>query len=154
MLILQLACSEQTCHWEPENLVRVRAKSLQFCSTLCDPMDYSPPGSTVHGIFQTRILKWAAIPFSRGSSWPRDRTHVSCISCLGRQILYKCTTWGAWVMVKVKYNMHHGWEQQAQRSKQSRCQRPHTPPSSVPWLKCKEKVWLTYFSRQFSPPSI
>ena len=81
LLILQLACSEQTCHWEPENLVRVRAKSLQFCSTLCDPMDYSPPSSTVHSIFQTRILKWAAIPFSRGSSWLRYWTCVSWGSC-------------------------------------------------------------------------
>ena len=41
-------------------------------------MDCSPPGSSVHGILQTRILEWVAIPFSRGSSWPRDRTQVSC----------------------------------------------------------------------------
>ena len=47
-------------------------------SDSCDPMDYSPPGSSVHGIFQARILEWVAIPFSRGSSWPRDRTRVSC----------------------------------------------------------------------------
>ena len=45
----------------------------QSCSTLCDPMDCSPPGSSVHGILQTRILEWIAIPFSRGSSQPRDR---------------------------------------------------------------------------------
>ena len=47
-------------------------------------MDCSPPGSSVHGIFQARILEWVAISFSRGSSWPRDRT---CISFTGRQIL-------------------------------------------------------------------
>ena len=41
------------------------------CPTLCDPMDCSPPGSTVHGILQARILEWVAIPFSRGSSWTR-----------------------------------------------------------------------------------
>ena len=52
----------------------------QLCLTLCDPMDYSPPGSPVHGIFQARTLKWVAIPFSRGSSQPRDRTHISCIA--------------------------------------------------------------------------
>ena len=40
----------------------------QSCSTLCDPMGYSPPGSSVHGIFQSRILEWVAIPFSKGSS--------------------------------------------------------------------------------------
>ena len=44
------------------------------CLTLCNPMDCSPPGSSVHGIFWTRILEWVAIPFSRGSSWPKDRT--------------------------------------------------------------------------------
>ena len=47
--------------------------------TLCDPMDCSPPGSSVHGISQARILEWVAIFYSRGSSRPRDRTHVSCL---------------------------------------------------------------------------
>ena len=45
-----------------------------------DPTDCSAPGSSVHGIFQTRISEWVAIPFCRGSSWPRDGTHVSCIT--------------------------------------------------------------------------
>ena len=52
----------------------------QSCLTLCDPMDCSPPGSSVHGILQARILEWVAIPFSRGSSQPRDGTQVSCIA--------------------------------------------------------------------------
>ena len=52
----------------------------QSWATLCDPMDRSPSSSSVHGILQARILEWVAIPFSRGSSWPRDRTHVSCIT--------------------------------------------------------------------------
>ena len=51
----------------------------QSCLTLCDPMDCSPPGSSVQGIFQARILEWVAFPFSRGSSQPRDQTQVSCI---------------------------------------------------------------------------
>ena len=51
----------------------------QSCLTLCDPMDCSPPGSSIHGIFQARILEWAAISFSRGSSRPRDQTLVSRI---------------------------------------------------------------------------
>ena len=46
----------------------------------CDPTDCSPPGSSVHGIFQTIIPEWVAIPFCRGSSWPRDGTHVSCLT--------------------------------------------------------------------------
>ena len=52
----------------------------QSCLTLCDPMDSSLPGSAVHGIFQARILEWAAISFFRGSAQPRDRTWVSCIA--------------------------------------------------------------------------
>ena len=50
----------------------------QSCSTLCDLMDYSPPSSSVHGIFQARTLEWVAISFSKGSSQPRNRTQVSC----------------------------------------------------------------------------
>ena len=56
--------------------------------TLCNLMDYSPWGSSIHGILQARILEWVAIPFSRGSSQPRDQTHISYISCIGRQVLY------------------------------------------------------------------
>ena len=52
----------------------------QSCPTLCDPMDYSPPVSSVHGILQAQILEWVAISFSRGSSRPRDRTQVFRIS--------------------------------------------------------------------------
>ena len=52
----------------------------QLCLTLCDPMDRSPPGSSVHGILQARILEWVAISFSGTSSQPRDRTWVSCIA--------------------------------------------------------------------------
>ena len=48
----------------------------QSCLILCDPIDYRLPGSSVHGILQTRILEWVAVPFSRGSSQPRDRTQV------------------------------------------------------------------------------
>ena len=52
---------------------------VQSCPTLCNPMDYSPPGSSIHGMLQARILEWVAISFSRGSSQPRDQTWVSCI---------------------------------------------------------------------------
>ena len=61
----------------------MHAKSLQSCLTLCDPMDRSLPGSSVHGILQARILEWGAVPFSRGSSQPRDRTRISCVFCNG-----------------------------------------------------------------------
>ena len=52
----------------------------QLCLTLCDPMDRNPPGSSVHGVLQARILEWVAIPFSRGSSHHRDQNQVSCIA--------------------------------------------------------------------------
>ena len=64
-------CSSASClHSDPW---KVRVEVVQSCLTLCDPMDY-----TVHGILQARILEWVAIPFSRGSSQPRDQTQVSC----------------------------------------------------------------------------
>ena len=59
----------------------------QSCPTLCDPVDYSPPGSSVHGILQASILEWVAMPSSRGSSRPREPTRISCVSCTGRQVL-------------------------------------------------------------------
>ena len=55
----------------------------QLCPTLCDPVNCSPPGSSVHGILQARISEWVTISlhqFTRGSSWPRDWTQVSCIA--------------------------------------------------------------------------
>ena len=65
---------------------------VQSCVTLCDPLDHSPPGSSVCGISQARILEWVSITFSRGSSWPRDRI---CVSCIGGQSLYHWAIWEA-----------------------------------------------------------
>ena len=134
-------------------LRKKESEVAQPCPTLCEPMDYSPPGSSIHGIFQARVLEWGAISFSRGSpthftnmvklrtqrqenvcvlshshvwlfttpwtvahqaplsmevsrpeywsglpyppSQLRDRTRVSCISSIGRQVLYICATWEA-----------------------------------------------------------
>ena len=56
----------------------LRVLVAKVCLTLCNPMDYSPPGSSVHEIFQARILEYVAICFSRGSSQPRDQTLFSC----------------------------------------------------------------------------
>ena len=64
----------QFLHSESESEV------AQSCPTLCDPMDCSLPGSSIHGIFQARVLEWVAISFSRGSSWPRDRIRASRIA--------------------------------------------------------------------------
>ena len=65
-----------------------RAKSLESCPTLCDPMDCSLPGFSVPGILQARILEWVALPSSRGSSQARDRTCISFVTCIGSWVLY------------------------------------------------------------------
>ena len=62
--------------------VNMCAKSPQLCSTLWNPMDCSPSGSSVHGILQARILEWVVRPSSRESSWPRDGTSISCVICI------------------------------------------------------------------------
>ena len=69
---------------------------LQSCPALCDPIDCSLPGSSVHGILQAKILEWVAVPFSRGSSAPRDEIGVSYISCVGCWVFFTIrTTWEA-----------------------------------------------------------
>ena len=65
----------------------VHARLPQSCLTLCNPMDWSLPGSCVHRILQARILEWVVISSTRGSSAPRDQTQVSSNSCLGRRVL-------------------------------------------------------------------
>ena len=80
-------------HWcqKTTSLTIVCALNHLSCLTLCDPKNCSSPGSSVHGILQARILEWILIFFSRGSSWPRDWTHISHVSCVGRRVLYhKC----------------------------------------------------------------
>ena len=64
-----------------QEVLCVCAHSLQLCLTLYNPMVYSPLGSSVHEIFQARILERVAMPHSRESSWTRDQTHDSCVSC-------------------------------------------------------------------------
>ena len=60
-------------------LMCVHIHSLQSCLTLCNPMDYSLPGSSVHGFLKARIVEWVAMPSSRASSQPRDRTPSLCL---------------------------------------------------------------------------
>ena len=70
----------------------------ELCLYLCYPVDYCPPGSSVHGIFQARVLEWVAISFTRGSSPPRDWTWVSCMA--GRFF----TNWATRKAQKIEYN--------------------------------------------------
>ena len=83
------------CEYEDTHLsnicICVHAKLLQSCPTLCNCMDCSPPGSSVHGSLQARILEWVAMPSSKGSSWPRDQTPA-----LVDGFFTTGTTWQAW----------------------------------------------------------
>ena len=88
---------QQTC-WKNQNWCLSGLLLLccaQSCPTLRDPMDRSPLGSSVHGIFQARILERVAIFFSNGISQPRDQTHISWVSCIGKWILHHYATWKA-----------------------------------------------------------
>ena len=67
---------------------KCKSVSCSVVMTLFDAMNCSLPGSSVHGILQAKKLEWVPIPFSRGSSQPRDSTHISYVSRIGRQVLY------------------------------------------------------------------
>ena len=79
--------SRQALSWKTQHTAHLLTLLGLFLP--CFPMNCSPPGSSVHGILQAKILEWVAIFFSRGSSWPRDQTYLSCV---GRWILYYCIT--------------------------------------------------------------
>ena len=76
---LQMDSLPQSHLGHPQLFLESESEVSPSCLTLCDPMDCSLPGSSIHGIFQARVLDWAAISFSRGSSQPRDWTQVFCI---------------------------------------------------------------------------
>ena len=81
--------------------------------TLCDPVNCSPPGSSVHRVFQAITLERIATSYSRGSSQPRDRTRSSCISCTGRWFFTTSTSWEALSeklpLVKVHHSIWQKW---------------------------------------------
>ena len=72
--VKRMSMGEKMPYWS-----KWKSEVIQSCLTLCDPMDCSLPGSSVHRIFQARVLEWVAVSFSRRSSQPRDWTQVSCI---------------------------------------------------------------------------
>ena len=83
----------------------------QSCPTLCDPMNCSPPGSSVHGIFRARILEWVAISFSRGTSRPRDQTQVYTAGSLPhcRWITDKTIPSPGWDVVVLSISQFWSW---------------------------------------------
>ena len=78
--LFQSVFSSKIVLWSEYVLETFILMHVELCLTLCKAMDYSLPGSSVHGILQVRIQEWVAIPFSRQSSWPRDQTRV-CVFC-------------------------------------------------------------------------
>ena len=76
---------------------------VKSCPTLCNPMDYNLPGSSVHGILQARVLEWVAISFSRGSSHPRNQTKISCIA--GRFFTAETNVMKKQIIIKITYNL-------------------------------------------------
>ena len=106
----------QTEGWKP-NIHRV-CEVAQSCPTLCNPVDYSLPSSSVHGILQARILEWVAISFSRGSSQPRNRTWVSCIA--GRRFIL----WATKIYVTYGKSQYHKNNPEGRDLKQ---------PKGAPW---------------------
>ena len=84
-----------------ENVIKVHwicvvlCSVAQSCLTLCDPVDCSPPGSSVRGVLPARILEWVAMISSRGSSQPRDWTCITCVSCTVVRFFTHWATWEA-----------------------------------------------------------
>ena len=92
----------------------VSAQLLQLCPALCDPMDCSLPGSSIHGILQARILKWVAMASSRGSPQPRDGIHTSYVPCISGRFFTTSATWGLYLWIsqrpehkKMRTNVYH-----------------------------------------------
>ena len=121
-LICGTLCSSSNI---PEPAMKVKVLVTQSCLTLCDPMDCSPSGSSVHGILQARILEGIAISFSRVSSWPRDRTRISLTVdrrftvWATREVPVECITesnflalWLLLINLKLRY-LHIAWVKRA-----------------------------------------
>ena len=90
----------------------MRGKSLQLCLTLCNPMDCSLPGSSLHWILQARILEWVAMPSSRGSSRTRYWALISYLPCNGRQVLYHWHHLGSpYFSGEAPYPMLNKWDE-------------------------------------------
>ena len=110
-------------------LTLVQARSVtKLCPTLCNPMDCSPPGFSVHGIFQARILEWVAISYSRRSSQPSDQTRISHVSCISS--LYHSATCEAPADPRGMYRyIYEGMCTKAQRERQMEALKPTILPT-------------------------
>ena len=111
----------------------MHAQSLQSCPTLCHCMDCSPPGSSVHGTLQARILECVAIPSSWESSQPRDQT---CVSCIAGRFFTHWTTWEAHIENILGNKANHN------KFQKTKSWRMHGEPSSqLSWKSVEKMTW-------------
>ena len=99
----------------PSQSTHVHAQSLTGVQLFLTPMDCSPPGSSVHAIYQARILEWGAISYFRGYSQVRNHTCVSWVSCIGRRILYHWATWKATISQHIHTTVCHHFDNELMR---------------------------------------
>ena len=124
------------------------------CPILCNPVACSLPGSYVHGIFQARVLQWVAISSSRGSSWPRDRTCVSCISWIGRWILNQLCHLEFLVFSNRKSNSTEGQNRggrESRRKKKKEKDEEEDTPKEAELTHSQQEGWLIYKSMPPGP---
>ena len=115
---------------------------LQSYPTLCNPIDCSPPGFSVHGILQTRILKLVVMPSFRGFSQPRDQTHISCIA---GGFLTTATTWEALLVGRIGGNIYPNCkEQQAVNPNWKERKRKVTQSRAFPGALAEYSVWRNF----------
>ena len=120
----------------------------QSCLILCNPVDCSPPGSSVHGIFQTIILEWVSISCSRGFSWPKDQTSVSWVSCMAGGFFTTMPSeksWSCWLRVRIQFL---GKQVQGQRNALSVKVTQSCPTLATPWTVAHKVPLSMGFSRQ------
>ena len=115
----------------------------QLYSTLCDPIDCSPPGSSIQGTFWA-ILEWVSISFSRRSSWPRDQTHISCVSCIIGQIIlcvYSPFTPYRYNAILIKLSMPFFFSTELEQKKFTTCMETQKTSSSQSNLEKESQSW-------------
>ena len=126
---------------------------IQSCPTLCDPMDCSLPGSSVHGIFQAIVLEWTAISFSRGSSQPRDQTRVSHI------VDRRFTIWATQSNLQIHCNFYQiamAVSTELEQKNLTVCMETHKTPNSqsnlekAKWSRRNQASWLQTLLKSYS----